>query len=176
MGRTIPGLAILLSAMTPVRSLALLLAAAAPALAFAASPDTALGVQLQRLGYEAVADDNGDYRILFGLGKDAQGHERNQYTYVRSAVENYGSVKVREIWSVAYEGAQPELPAKIANRLLADASDSILGGWVNQGGTAAFVVKLAPDVDDQVLADAIEATTRSADAMEAELTPGKDQF
>lgn len=167
--------------MIPVRSLALLAAAvsafaSAASAASAASPDAGLGAQLHRLGYEVVADDNGDYRILFGLGKDAQGRERNQFTYVRSAVENYGSVKVREIWSVAYESGQPELPAKIANRLLADAYDSILGGWVNQDGTAAFVVKLAPDADDQALADAIEATTRSADAMEAELTPGEDRF
>ncbi|WP_434031226.1 hypothetical protein [[Pseudomonas] boreopolis] len=162
--------------MKPVRSLALLLAAAAPAFASAAVPDAGLGAQLQRLGYEAATDDNGDYRILFGLGKDAQGHERNQLTYVRSAIESYGSVKVREIWSVGYAGQQPELPARIANRLLADAYDSILGGWVNQGGTAAFVIKLSPDADDQTLADAIEAATRSADAMEAELTPGEDRF
>lgn len=161
--------------MIPVRSLALL-AAAMPALASAASPDTGLGAQLQRMGYEAAADGNGDYRILFGLGKDAQGRERNQFTYVRSAVEAYGSLQVREIWSVAYQGAQPDLPAKVANRLLADAYDSILGGWVNQGGTAAFVVKLAADADDRALADAIEAATRSADAMEAELTPGEDRF
>lgn len=162
--------------MIPARSLALLLAAAAPAIASATTPDAGLGAQLRRLGYEAVVDDNGDYRILFGLGKDAAGRERNQFTYVRSAVESYGSLKVREIWSVAYEAAQPELPATVANRLLADAGDSILGGWVNQDGTAAFVIKLAPDVGDQALADAIEAATRSADAMEAELTPGEDRF
>lgn len=162
--------------MSPASSLALLLAAAMPSLASAAAPDAGLGAQLHRLGYEAVADDNGDYRILFGLGKDAQGRERNQFTYVRSAVESYGRVRLREIWSIAYEGSQSELPAKIANRLLADAYDSILGGWVNQSGTAAFVVKLGADADDQTLADAIEATTRSADAMEAELTPGEDRF
>ncbi|MFT4246778.1 MAG: hypothetical protein QM581_01910 [Pseudomonas sp.] len=147
-----------------------------PASASATSPDAGLGAQLHRLGYEAVADDNGDYRILFECGKDDQGRGRNQFTYVRSAVETYGSIKVREIWSVAYESAQQELPAKVANRLLADAYDSILGGWVNQGGAAAFVVKLAPDADDRTLADAIEAATRSADAMEAELTPGQDRF
>lgn len=157
----------------------LLLALGLPAIAVAATPaaaDPALGAQLQRLGYEASADDNGDYKILFGLDKDAAGKERSQLTYVRSAVERYGSLQVREIWSVAYQGKDGKLPPAIAERLLADAADSILGGWVSQDGTAAFVVKLAADAPDAALGDAIEAATRSADAMEAELAPGQDQY
>jgi hypothetical protein len=165
--------------MSRLRAIPLLFALGLPATGFAAAPaaaDPALGAQLKRLGYEATADANGDYKILFGLDKDAAGKARSQLTYVRSVVERYGSLKVREIWSVAYQGKDGQLPPAVAERLLADAADSILGGWVSQNGTAAFVVKLAADAPDAALGDAIEAATRSADAMEAELAPGQDEY
>lgn len=154
----------------------LLLATAFPLAASAGEPDPTLGKQLQRLGYEAEPDDAGDYRILFGLGDGADGTARSQLTYVRSQVESFGSLRVREIWSVGYRAADGKLPAAVAERLLADSHDSILGGWVATEGTAAFVVKLPADADDKAMGDALEAATRSADAMEQELSAGGDTF
>ncbi|HBK44835.1 MAG TPA: hypothetical protein DDZ67_00060 [Xanthomonadaceae bacterium] len=146
----------------------------APA-ALAAQADAALGEQLRRLGYDVASDADGTYRILFGLKAD-DGAERSQVTYVRSSVERYGSLQVREIWSPAYQSGTDQLDAAIANRLLQDSQDSIVGGWVQQRGTAVFVVKVPVGLDDAALSDALEAATRSADAMEAELSPGQDEF
>ena len=41
---------------------------------------------------------------------------------------------------------------------------------------AVFVVKIPADASQQQLDDAIDAATRSADQMEAALTPDKDEF
>ncbi|MEB1528012.1 hypothetical protein [Xanthomonas sp. 1678] len=150
---------------------ALLAGTAAPALA---APDQALGKRLQAMGYDVQADADGDYQLLFGLRE--QGRERQQLIYVRSPVETFGSHRIREIWSPAYQAKGDTLPAAVANRLLEDAQADILGGWVRQGGTAVFVVKLAADADDTALREALEAAARGADAMDAELNAGKDAF
>ena len=136
-----------------------------------AGADAALGQRLHALGFEPKVDGNGDYRLLFALDGG-----RQQVTYVRSHTERFGSLEIREIWSPGYQADGGSLPGEIANRLLQDGQENILGAWVRQDGVAVYVVRVPATLDGQALADAIEATTRAADAMEAELTPGKDEF
>jgi hypothetical protein len=52
---------------------------------------------LDKLGYTYEVDEDGDYRMVF----DVEG-DRTQMVYVRSAVEDFGSHNIREIWSPAY--------------------------------------------------------------------------
>lgn len=163
-----------MSFRTICRLAACLAGCAVPSLALAAPPDAALGQRLQALGYDAQADANGDYQVLFGLR--GAGAERSQLAYVRSPVERFGSYRIREIWSPAYRADGDVLSAAVANRLLEDAQSSILGGWVRQGGTAVYVVKVAADAGDVALREALEAAARTADAMDAELNDGKDAF
>jgi hypothetical protein len=136
--------------------------------------DPAVRQLLDKLKYEYVVDEEGDYRLTFGLDREEDG--RSQLVFVRSPVETYGTHKVREIWSPAYLSTSDEFPAQIANRLLEATQDSKLGAWSKQGRYAVFVVKLAADADANELDDAVEAALRSADEMEQELTPGKDDF
>lgn len=145
-------------------------AKAAPATA-AVSNDAALGERLRALGLKPELDADGDYRLLFGLDGG-----RQQVVYVRSHTEAFGQLRIREIWSPAYQASGDVLPGEIANRLLQDGQENILGAWVRQDGTAIYVTRVPADLSGPALSDAIEATTRAADAMEAELTPGKDQF
>jgi len=163
----LPASAALLAAL-----ISLPLSAAPPAPA--ASPtgaDAALGARLRALGFEPKLDQDGDYRLLFALDGG-----RQQVTYVRSHTERFGSLEIREIWSPGYQASGDSLPGEVANRLLRDGQENILGAWVRQDGVALYVVRVPATLEGQALADAIEATTRAADAMEAELTPGKDEF
>ncbi|MCL7713859.1 hypothetical protein [Stenotrophomonas mori] len=133
-------------------------------------PDRAIGRQLDSLDFKYEVDDDGDYRMVFDVKDD-----RSQLVFVRSSVQTYGSHHVREIWSPAYRSSGPQFPALIANRLLEASQDAKLGGWVKQGETAMFVVKIDADASAEVLSDAIDAAIKSADAMELELT-SKDDF
>ena len=144
---------------------------AAPVATAAAPSDAALGERLRALGLNPEIDADGDYRLLFGLDGG-----RQQVVYVRSHTESFGQLRIREIWSPAYQASGDTLPGPIANRLLQDGQENILGAWVRQDGTALYVTRVPADLAGPALSDAIEATTRAADAMEAELTPGKDQF
>lgn len=148
--------------------LALLLAVAGTSTA--AEADKAVGRQLEKLGFNFEVDEDGDYRMVFDLDND-----RTQLVYVRSAVEEFGSHAVREVWSPGYTSATDSLPVAVANRLLEDAQDAKLGGWVKQQRTAMFVVKVDAKASADQLNDAIDAATRTADAMELELT-GKDEL
>ncbi len=148
--------------------------AAEPAKTAGKEGDPAVRRLLDKLEYKYDVDEEGDYRLTFGLDEKDDG--RSQLVFVRSPVETYGAHKVREIWSPAYLSATDEFPAKVANRLLAATQESKLGAWAKQGRHAVFVIKLPADASAQELDDAVDAALRSADAMEHELTPGKDDF
>ena len=149
---------------------ALLVALAAVGSAAAADADKAVGHHLDKLGYTYEIDEDGDYRMVF----DVEG-DRTQLVYVRSAVEDFGTHNIREIWSPAYSAKTKQFPVAVANRLLEDSQDAKMGGWVKQDTTAMFVVKIDADATADQLSDAIDAAIRTADAMELELTK-KDEF
>lgn len=147
-----------------------------PAAAFSAddkapTPDPLIGKQLDKLGYKYELDEEGDYKLTFGLDDD-----RSQLGFVISRTETYGKYRIREIWSPAYRAKDDALPGKIANRLLEDSQNNKLGAWVRQGNYAVFVVKIPADASAKELDDALTYALHVADKMEAELTPGKDEF
>lgn len=133
--------------------------------------DAAIGRQLDTLDYNYEIDADGDYQMVFDLDD-----ERTQLVYVRSAIENYGSLSVREIWSPGFRIKQGEFPAVIANRLLLDSNSAKIGSWVRQGDVAMYVVKIDANASADQLSDAIDAAIKTADKMEQELTLGADEF
>lgn len=139
-------------------------------MAQAADPDRAVGRLLDGLKYTYEVDEDGDYKLIFDMEND-----RTQLVFVRSSVETYGSHHIREIWSPGYKSPGPQFPALVSNRLLEDSNASKLGAWVKQGEMAMFVVKIDADASAQVLSDAIDAASKSADAIELELT-SKDEY
>ena len=63
-----------------------------------------------------------------------------------------------------------------ANRLLVASMDSKMGGWGKQGPAAIYIVRIPANADKDTLDRALTAAIDSADEMEAELTPGKDDL
>lgn len=116
----------------------------------------------------------GDYRLVFVMDGEKEG--RSQLVYVRSSLEQYGTLRIREIWAPGYLSATDAFPAKVANRLLEATQESKAGAWAKQGRYAVFVIKVRGDAGSDELSDAIEAAVHSADEMEAELTPNEDRF
>lgn len=148
-------------------SLALLCAPAARA----GEPDPAIKAQLESLPIKYEVDDDGDYKIVFDLGGG-----RTQLVWIRSKVETYGSLKVRELWSAGYKLDGKPLSAAMANRLLEHSHGVIMGSWTKQKTFAMFVVKLPVGATAKQLRDAAEAASDAADEIEKEFTAGKDDF
>ena len=140
-------------------------------LAQAADADRAVGRQLDSLDYTYEIDADGDYQMVFDM-EDG----RSQLVYVRSNIENYGSLSVREIWSPAFRIKGSDFPVAVANRLLLDSNNAKIGSWVRQGDMAMYVVKIDSNASADNLSDAIDAAIKTADKLEQELTLGADEF
>jgi hypothetical protein len=133
--------------------------------------DPVLKAQLESKGIKFTIDKDGDFDIVYNV------HDgRTQLAYVRTAVSNYGTLKIREIWSPGYKGDSEEMPALIANSLLDKNHETKLGAWESQRNYAVFVVKIPADANAEQLLDAIELAVNSADAVEEELTGKKDEL
>jgi hypothetical protein len=165
-----PALALLLFLLAPGR------AHAAPGTGAdaRANADPAVAVLLDQLGYRYEIDVDGDYKMTMAVGDE----RRSQLVFVRSPVETYGSLRVREIWSPAYASPGGIFPGPVANRLLEASNDLKLGAWVKQDGHALMVVKIDAGADAEALGQAITAAATSADEMEMELAgdPASDGF
>lgn len=114
-------------------------------------------------------DDDGDYRILVDLGD-----ERSQIVWVRSAVHEAANQRVREIWTYGYRSSERRIPANVANRLLSQNFELILGAWARSEGNAVLVVKIPADADAEALDAAIDLTASIGDGMEQKLVAGDE--
>lgn len=141
-----------------------------PIAATAAEPDPVVKALLESKDTPYEVDEDGDFRIVVRLED-----ERTQLVWVRSAVSETDSHKVREIWSPGYQSNTDLFPSSIANDLLARSHELILGSWVKQDRVAMLVTKIPADADADALDEAIDLTAASADEVELDLT-GKDEL
>lgn len=160
-----------------MRKLAVFAASTAFVLAFstpahaAGTADPVVKAQLESKSIEFTIDKDGDFKIT----RDTR-NGRTQLAYVRSVVNTYGTLKIREIWSPGYKGDSNDLPSLIANSLLDKNHEVKLGAWEAQSNYAVFVVKIPADANADQLVDAIELAVSTADELEEELTGKKDEL
>ena len=140
-----------------------------------ATPDPQIKRQLEELKYEFEVDEDGDYKLVFDVAGSTE--KRSQLVYVRSPVESYGSLRVREIWSPGYKSKDKDFPAAVANRLLTASQDNkARRAGPSRASTRCSWSGCRPTPRPSELDDAIDLAITSADQMEAELTPGKDDL
>jgi hypothetical protein len=149
-------------------SIALFLGTSAVA---AGTPDNIVKAQLDSKGIKYKIDKDGDFEIVYKTVGS-----RTQVAWVRSTVNTYGSLKIREIWSPGYKSDSNDFPVSIANKLLNKNYLATLGAWEAQGDMAVFVVKIPADASADQLVDAVESAVDSADEVEKELTGDKDEY
>jgi hypothetical protein len=139
--------------------------------AAAVAPDNAVKAKLDAKGIKYQIDKDGDFRIVYQLDGG-----RSQVAWIRSAINSFGSLKIREIWSPGYRSDSNDFSAKIANDLLARNNQVKLGAWETQKNVAMFVVKIPADANADQLVDAVAVAVDSADEVEKEITGSKDEF
>lgn len=118
-------------------------------------------------------DSDGDFRLVNKLKND-----RTQLVLILSRTSKFGTLEIRQIWSVGYRSKSP-FSAELANRLLKENTQVKIGAWqvrkMDDDYVAVFCAQIAADTDKVSLMLALQAVSSTADELEEELT-GKDDL
>ncbi len=138
----------------------------------AGKPDPIAQRALDNAKIRYEIDKDNDFYVVYDLGS------RKQRVWLRSTTFDYGSLKIREVFSFGYKapGKADTLPPAVANRLLENNNQVKLGAWVRSGGTALFMTKISATATSKEVSDALELTATVADQLEKEFTGDKDEF
>lgn len=140
-----------------------------------ADPTVAKSLKKLKLNYELDADN--DYKMVMNLGEP---EGRTQLVFVGSAVHSYGSLSIREVFSPAFRVPAEGYPAEVAERLLRENNQTIIGDWkTSRAGDdyfAVFSAKVPANIKKDQLMEVISAVATTADTTEKALTNGADEF
>ena len=133
------------------------------------TPDPIVAQRLDAKKTPYTVDEEGDYRILVNVKDD-----RSQLVWVRSVVHETDEQKIREIWTYGLRSEDRSIPTHIANKLLSENMDLIVGAWARQEGNAILIIKVPADASADTLNEAIDLSATIGDRMEKELVTGDD--
>jgi len=133
------------------------------------TPDPIVAQRLDAKKTPYTVDEDGDYRILVNVKDD-----RSQLVWVRSVVHETDEQKIREIWTYGLRSEDRSIPTHIANKLLSENMDLIVGAWARQEGNAILIIKVPADASADTLDEAIDLSATIGDRMEKELVTGDD--
>ena len=131
-----------------------------------------VAARLAERDIRSEVDEDGDYKITYAW----QEEDRSQLVFVAGRTNEVAGHVIREVFAPAARVPEDGLAPELANRLLRDSQDKILGSWEVAGQVLFYVVKLPDDADAALLKTALDIAAETADDMEIELTDGKDEF
>lgn len=155
--------------LTTRLALIALLALAAPG---AGAADPALEALLKAAEIPFKVDEDGDYRIVYEWSKD----KRSQLVYVSGTTEELAGVTLYEIFSPASVLADGAIDPALAKRLLGENATYKFGAWEISGKNLYFGGKVPAGVSASQFETLVDVVAGTADDMEKELTPDKDDL
>ena len=150
-------------------AIAAFLALAAPC---ANAADPALEALLKAADIPFEIDDDGDYKVVYEWSKD----KRSQLVYISGTAEELDGVKLYEIFSPAKVLDDAGIDAALARRLLGENAKYKFGAWEVAGKHLYFGGKVPAGMPAAQFETLVSVVASTADDMELELTPGKDDL
>ncbi len=134
--------------------------------------------QLDSMGTSYTITEDGAFKLEYPVEFSVDG--RTQLVFIASKTENFLANDVLEIWSPAFSCEGP-LSAEIANILLKDNSDNLVGFWeinTSSSGKSYVIFKVVYDAENikKLFSLYVLAVASAADDMEKKLTNGGDQY
>lgn len=148
---------------------AALLAVSAPA---AHAADPALDALLKAAQIPFEVDEDGDYKIVY----DWSTEKRSQLVYVSGTIEELSGVRLYEVFSPALVADGEGIDPALAKRLLGENARFKFGAWEASGNTLYFGGKIAAGTSAAQFETLVAVIAGTADDMELELAPGKDDL
>ena len=134
--------------------------------------DPALEALLKAANIPFEVDGDGDYKIVYDWSKE----KRSQLVYVAGTAEELSGVKLYKIFSPAKVMDEAGIDPALAKRLLGENSQYKFGAWEVAGKTLYFRGNVQAGMPAAQFETLVSVIAGTADDMELELTPGKDDL
>ena len=138
----------------------------------ASAADPALEALLKAANLPYEVDEDGDYKIVYDWSKE----KRSQLVYVAGTAEELSGVKLYKIFSPAKVMDDAGIDPALAKRLLGENSQYKFGAWEVAGKTLYFRGNVQAGMPAAQFETLVSVIAGTADDMELELTPGKDDL
>ncbi|NPV14661.1 hypothetical protein HPY86_06995 [candidate division WOR-3 bacterium] len=134
--------------------------------------------QLDSMETSYTITEDGTFKLEFPVEFSVDG--RTQLVFIDSKTESFLANDVLEIWSPVFCCEGP-LSAEIANMLLKDNSENLVGFWqinTSSSGKSYVIFKMVYDAENikKLLSLYLFTVASAADDMEKKLTNGGDQY
>lgn len=135
-------------------------------------PDERVASALKAADLRFNLEDSGEYSVLIEWSNDG---DRTHVARIPSATFRWQQTEWRDVYAVAYKIKGDGLvEAKLANRLLVENNDSLLGFWARQGDTLLYIARIPATATPSVLREAVMHVGEMADDLEKEVTRADD--
>ena len=150
-------------------ALAACLTLAAPG---AMAGDPVLEALLKSADIPFEIDEDGDYKIVYDWSKE----KRSQLVYMSGTSEDIAGVKLYEVFSPVKVLDDESIDPALAKRLLGENAQYKFGAWELAGKNLYFGGKVPAGISASHFEALVNTVASTADDMEQELTPGKDEL
>ncbi len=134
-------------------------------------PRVSKALDAEKLRFEV--EESGEYSVVIEWSNDAG---RTQLVRIPSDTFRWQGAEYRDVYSVAFETAPGKpVDAALANRMLIENNDSLLGFWAKQGDVVMNIARIPADAPASMLRAAVFFVGETADDLEKEVT-GKDDY
>lgn len=136
--------------------------------AIADEADPRISVALKRNDIKFEVNESNNFRIICETDEE---NNRDQLIIVNSKTEKYGSLELREIWSIGYRVSEGStVPASVVKKAMTSSDNYKLSFWeLTESEEVLFHCARVPaNLDDETLIKVIFDIGETADKFEAE--------
>ncbi|MGN6113247.1 MAG: hypothetical protein ACTHOC_09645 [Luteimonas sp.] len=135
-------------------------------------PDPSVKTRLDARDIKFEVDEDGDYKLVFSFEED----ERTQIVFVSGGTEDFGGLKVREVFAPAARLKEGGVTGDLARELLRNSRTRKIGAWETDDDLLYYVIKLPDSADAELLETAMDLAAQMADDMEKQISGDRDEL
>jgi hypothetical protein len=133
-------------------------------------PRISRALEAEKLRFEI--EESGEYSVVIEWSND---DGRTQLVRIPSDTFRWQGVEYRDVYSIAFKTAPGKpVDGALANRMLVENNDSLLGFWAKQGDVVMNIARIPADAPPSMLRAAVFFVGETADNLEKEVTRKDD--
>jgi hypothetical protein len=135
-------------------------------------PDARISKALDSENLRYTVEESGEYSVVIEWSNDAG---RTQLVRIPSDTFRWQGGEYRDVYSVAFVTDEDKpVEGALANRLLVENNDSLLGFWAKQGDVVMNIARIPAGATPSTLRAAVFFVAETADDLEKEVTRKDD--